>query len=179
MPVAPAAASTSISTLVVPPIKDNINSIRGHSRNDNTGGAFEQTAEALAKLGPFLGQLASQVNSISGGGSGTSTSTYYDGGSGTTFTPNYANGSTQVFTLTGNATINAVTGVLPGQEFILVLVQDATGGRQVTSWDASYLIPGVFGLDPTPATATVFRFIGNAVSHVFLTATPITQVPWP
>lgn len=102
-------------------------------------------------------------------------------GSGTVFAPNFANGHTQELTLTGDATINAAIGpIVPGDEMVIVLIQDSTGGWQVTSWDASYLFPGTFGLDPTPATATVFTFRVNSASHLFLKCPPVTGItPWP
>ena len=50
-----------------------------------------------------------------------------------TLTPNAANGSVQKVTLTGNVTISAFTSPVAGQSITLILVQDATGSRTLTS----------------------------------------------
>lgn len=99
-------------------------------------------------------------------------------GTGATFTPDFNNGLTQIWTLTADLTINAAINGHPGDEIVIVLVQDATGGWQAT-WDATYLFPGTFGLDPTPSTATVFVFRVNGSGHLFLKAPATTGTPWP
>jgi hypothetical protein len=50
-----------------------------------------------------------------------------------TLTPNPVNGPIQTVTLTGNVTINAFSSPLSGQTIRLVLTQDATGSRLLTS----------------------------------------------
>jgi len=50
-----------------------------------------------------------------------------------TLTPNPVNGPIQTVTLTGNVTINAFSSPLSGQTIRLVLTQDGTGGRLLTS----------------------------------------------
>lgn len=50
-----------------------------------------------------------------------------------TLTPNPVNGPIQTVTLTGNVTINAFSSPLSGQTIRLILTQDATGGRLLTS----------------------------------------------
>ncbi len=52
---------------------------------------------------------------------------------GATLTPNAANGSVQTVTLTGSVTINAFTSPVSGQTITLILTQDATGSRTLTS----------------------------------------------
>jgi len=50
-----------------------------------------------------------------------------------TLAPNAINGPIQTTTLTGNVTINGFTSPLSGQTIKLVLTQDGTGGRLLTS----------------------------------------------
>jgi hypothetical protein len=57
-------------------------------------------------------------------------------GSASTFTPNFGSTRTHVFTLTNNATLAAPSGVtsdMIGDTFRIVLVQDGTGGRTITT----------------------------------------------
>lgn len=49
-----------------------------------------------------------------------------------TITPNYTNGPIQHVVLTGNIAVNFPTGGTVGDDFLLVLIQDATGGRVIT-----------------------------------------------
>lgn len=59
---------------------------------------------------------------------------YDNGNSGAaTITPNAANGSVQKYTLTGNITWNAFGTPVAGQSMTVILVQDGTGGRTLTS----------------------------------------------
>ena len=56
------------------------------------------------------------------------------GNSGTaTLTPNAANGSVQTITATGNFTLSAFTSPVSGQTITLIITQDATGSRTLTS----------------------------------------------
>ena len=50
-----------------------------------------------------------------------------------TITPNVANGTVQVVTLTGNVTFSAFTSPVAGQSLTLIVKQDATGNRTLTS----------------------------------------------
>lgn len=50
-----------------------------------------------------------------------------------TITPNVANGNVQTVTLTGNVTFSAFTTPLAGQSLTLIVKQDATGSRTLTS----------------------------------------------
>ena len=58
----------------------------------------------------------------------------YSGGNATgTITPDAVNGSVQKFTLTGSITLNAFANPVAGQSMTLILTQDGTGGRTLTS----------------------------------------------
>ena len=50
-----------------------------------------------------------------------------------TLTPNATNGNVQKVTLTGNLTLSAFTSPVAGQSITMILVQDATGSRILTS----------------------------------------------
>ena len=50
-----------------------------------------------------------------------------------TITPDVANGNVQIVTLTGNVTFSAFTNPIAGQNLTLIVKQDGTGGRTLTS----------------------------------------------
>jgi hypothetical protein len=77
--------------------------------------------------------------------------TAFTANSSTAITLDLANGTVQIITLTGNATITMPTAT-SGKSFIIMLKQDATGGRSVTWSTVKY--PG--GIAPT-ITATASR----------------------
>ena len=52
---------------------------------------------------------------------------------GATITPNAADGSIRTITLTGNVTFSAFTSPVSGQTITLIITQDATGSRTLTS----------------------------------------------
>lgn len=52
---------------------------------------------------------------------------------GATITPDVTNGNTQQVTLTGNVTFSAFNSPVAGQSLTLIVKQDATGGRTLTS----------------------------------------------
>ena len=79
------------------------------------------------------------------------TETLYTANTSTAITVSLANGTVQQLTLTGNATITMPTATA-GKSFIILLKQDATGGRSVTWSTVKY--PG--GTAPT-ITATASR----------------------
>jgi hypothetical protein len=59
---------------------------------------------------------------------------YYSYGSATgTITPDFVDGSIQNLTLTGNITLNSLGNALAGRSMTLILNQDGTGGRTLTS----------------------------------------------
>jgi trimeric autotransporter adhesin len=60
--------------------------------------------------------------------------TVYTGGTTTgTITPDVANGTVQKITLSGNITFNAFANPVAGQSLTMILTQDATGSRTLTS----------------------------------------------
>lgn len=79
------------------------------------------------------------------------TETLFTANTSTAITVSLANGTVQQLTLTGNATITMPTATA-GKSFIIMLKQDATGGRSVTWSTVKY--PG--GTAPT-ITATASR----------------------
>jgi hypothetical protein len=52
---------------------------------------------------------------------------------GATITPDAANGSVQTVTLTGNVTFSAFSNPVSGQTITLIITQDGTGSRTLTS----------------------------------------------
>jgi len=50
-----------------------------------------------------------------------------------TITPNVTNGNVQIVTLTGNVTFSAFSSPVAGQSLTLIVKQDGTGGRSLTS----------------------------------------------
>jgi hypothetical protein len=50
-----------------------------------------------------------------------------------TITPSFNNGSVQTATVTGNITLNSLANVATGSSMTLILTQDGTGGRALTS----------------------------------------------
>ena len=91
-------------------------------------------ANVAAFLPTYTGNLGNTGNSVS-----VQLVNYkdvvYAGGNGTgTITPDAGNGSIYKYTLTGNITLNAMGGTpQAGQHIIIVLTQDATGNRLLTS----------------------------------------------
>jgi hypothetical protein len=72
--------------------------------------------------------------------------------SGTTVTPDLATASDFFWQLTSaTCQINNPTNAKPGQKGVFTLVQDATGGRAITTWGSSYKFPNM--LKPTLTTA--------------------------
>ena len=59
--------------------------------------------------------------------------TYNLGSVSGTITPDFVNGSIQNLTLTGNITLNSLGNAVAGRSMTLILTQDATGGRTLTS----------------------------------------------
>jgi hypothetical protein len=173
--------STSVDLTGLPGIGQLTNAIRVGPSPQNSSQIWLQNAQALDTLDQNFQSVANVVTDLQEAASTPSSSTalYFNAGSGASFSPNFAQGTTQVYTLTGNGTIGASSGALAGQEVLVILVQDSTGGRQITSWDASYHFAGEFDLDPTPNTATVFRFIPNAAGSLIQSGPPVTRVAFP
>ena len=91
------------------------------------------------------------------------TETLFTANTSTAITVSLANGTVQQLTLTGNATITMPTATA-GKSFIIMLKQDATGGRSVTWTTVKY--PG--GTAPTiTATASkqdIFSFFADGTN---------------
>lgn len=91
------------------------------------------------------------------------TETLFTANTSTAITVSLANGTVQQLTLTGNATITMPTATA-GKSFIIMLKQDATGGRSVTWSTVKY--PG--GTAPTiTATASkqdIFSFFADGTN---------------
>jgi hypothetical protein len=89
--------------------------------------------------------------------------TAFTANSSTAITLDLANGTVQIITLTGNATITMPTATA-GKSFIIMLKQDATGGRSVTWSTVKY--PG--GTAPTiTSTASkqdIFSFFADGTN---------------
>jgi hypothetical protein len=68
----------------------------------------------------------------SAGASGSVETIYAIGTTSGTVTPSYSNGTVQTITLNGNLTLSSFTGST-GQSLTLIITQDATGGRTLTS----------------------------------------------
>ena len=58
---------------------------------------------------------------------------YAIGSTSGTITPDFNNGSIQTMTLTGNITMNTLGNAIAGRSMTLILTQDGTGGRTLTS----------------------------------------------
>ena len=72
------------------------------------------------------------VGSAGANGSGNDT-VYTLGNVSGTITPSLSSGTVHSYTLTGNITLNSLTGVTTGSSMTLILTQDATGSRTLTS----------------------------------------------
>lgn len=148
--------------------------------DNDAGAALNTVQEHLDGLSTSQTEVISYLNSLYA----LFQTLFVQGGyiellAGTNFTIDIGQGHTQVLPLIGDATINAPTGLLiPGDELVLILVQDSVGGHQAT-WDAMFHFPGVFGLDPTANTATVFVFRINSAFHCILKSPPVTNIQWP
>lgn len=85
------------------------------------------------------------------------------GSTGTSITLDLASANTFVYTLTGDVDVSVTnpTTNLPGQSFTLILEQDATGGRAVTSWPSGieWSDGTAPNLDTTPGVKNVVSFI--------------------
>jgi hypothetical protein len=91
------------------------------------------------------------------------TETVYTANSGTAITLDLANGTFQNITLTGNATITMPSAVA-GKSFLLLLSQDATGGRTVT-WSTVVWPSGTAPtITSTASKRDIFSFFSNGTS---------------
>jgi hypothetical protein len=91
---------------------------------------------------------------------------YDAGNSGAALTLNWNNGNEQLVTLTGNVTFT-LSNPKDGGRYVIVLLQDGTGGRTVT-WPAAVKWPA--GSTPT-ITATASRY--DLVTLIYLSGAGI------
>ena len=87
-----------------------------------------------AFLPTYTGNLGNTGNSVSVQLVNYKDVVFSGGNANTTITPDAASGSIYKYTLTGNITLNAMGGTpQAGQHIIIVLTQDATGNRLLSS----------------------------------------------
>lgn len=79
--------------------------------------------------------------------------------SGSTVSWNVTSGNIATLTLTGNWSLNALTGMVAGQYYKLLLKQDATGSRTFTIPTTYYVVDGGAGVVPISAAANARMII--------------------
>jgi hypothetical protein len=94
------------------------------------GGISDVVADATPQLG---GDLDGQGNTVSNINLKDYKETNYALSYASTITPDVVNGNVQTVTLTGNVTFNAFANPEAGQSLTLIVKQDATGSRTLTS----------------------------------------------
>jgi len=84
---------------------------------------------------------------------------------GTAYTIDLANGTLQILTMTGNVTFTFPTPAA-GKSFLMMLKQDGTGSRTVSSWGATTKWAG--GTSPTLTTTAgrmdIFSFVSDGTN---------------
>lgn len=111
---------------------------------NNTTGVFTYTPPTAAGIGALAnvvedttpqlgGTLDGQANTISNVNLKDYKETNYALSYSATLTPDVANGNVQTVTLTGNVTFSAFANPESGQSLTLIVKQDATGSRTLTS----------------------------------------------
>jgi hypothetical protein len=127
----------------------NITIVDGVISSTASGGGGDLVDDLTPQLGGDLDVNGKNIVSVSNGniviepnGTGKTVlkninyyeSPVYDlGTTSGTIAPNVANGNVQKITLTGNLTLNAFTSPIAGQSLTLIVTQDGTGGRTLTS----------------------------------------------
>ena len=99
---------------------------------DTTSGTFLLESPPVVTVGNDLKMIP-----ISTGKSVVNNINYYESpytlSYSATITPDVANGNVQIITLTGEVTFSAFTNPIAGQSLTLIVKQDATGSRALTS----------------------------------------------
>jgi hypothetical protein len=110
----------------------------------------KMATSALATTADYLANTANKILTTDQVWAAAAPITLADG---STVTPNFNAGIDFIWTLgaAGRTLGNAVNVGKLGQKGLIYLVQDATGGRTITSWGSSYKFPG--GVKPTLSTA--------------------------
>jgi hypothetical protein len=85
------------------------------------------------------------------------------GSSGTTKTLSLASGTFQTVTLTGNCTFTMPT-VTAGQSFILIVSQDATGGRTATFTGVKWPAGTAPTITATASALDIISFLSNGTN---------------
>jgi hypothetical protein len=85
------------------------------------------------------------------------------GSSGTTQTLSLTNGTFQTITLTGNCTFTMPTATA-GQSFVLIVSQDATGGRTATFTSVKWPAGTTPVVTSTASAVDIFSFIANGTN---------------
>lgn len=80
-----------------------------------------------------------------------------------TITPDSSNGTIQSFTLTGNITLNAFANPVAGQNITMILTQDATGGRTLTS--TMKFLGGVKTLSTAPNAVDILSVFFDGTNY--------------
>jgi hypothetical protein len=85
------------------------------------------------------------------------------GSSGTTQTLSLTNGTVQTVTLTGNCTFTMPT-VTAGQSFVLIVSQDATGGRTATFTGVKWPLGVAPTITATASALDILTFLSNGTN---------------
>ena len=85
------------------------------------------------------------------------------GSSGTTKTLSLTSGTFQTVTLTGNCTFTMPTATA-GQSFILIVSQDATGGRTATFTGVKWPLATAPTITVTASATDILSFVSNGTS---------------
>ena len=112
--------------------------------NTQSAGISNVVEDTTPQLG---GELDAQGNTVSNVNLKDYKETNYSLSYSSTITPDVANGNVQTVTLTGNVTFNGFSNAEAGQSLTLIVKQDGTGSRTLTS---SMLFAGA---DKTLSTA--------------------------
>ena len=92
---------------------------------------------------------------------------------GATVTPDFSAGNVQTLTLAGNRAIANPLNIKAGATYIIVIVQDGTGSRTISSWGSNYKFSG--GTAPTLTTAAnqadVITMVAYSASILMCTST--------
>lgn len=94
---------------------------------------------------------------------GTNAGGWYTLGASGTVNIDQRNGRVQSSTLAGALTITAIGGYTPGDEFVLVLTQDSTGGRTVTFSGANWRV-GAYTVTTTANKRDMLRFVWDGTT---------------
>jgi hypothetical protein len=145
--------------------------------NANLTGAVTSVGNA-ASLGSFTSaQLATALTDETGTGVAVFATTpsltnptvtnyvetLYAANTSTALTISLANGTVQLLTLTGNATLTMPTAVA-GKSFIILLAQDATGGRSVTWSTVSWPSATAPTITSTASKKDIYSFFSDGTS---------------